>query len=57
MQVGVHEGFVLSPLLLCKRLKVITEYARGGFMNEILFEDDVILTNKSKEHLKRKFLK
>ena len=36
VQVGVHQGSVLSPLLFAIAVDVISENAREGVMNEIL---------------------
>ena len=57
VQVGVHQGFVLSPLLLAITVDVISENAREGLMNEILYADDLVLMSESMENLKEKFLK
>ena len=35
----------------------ITENPREGFMNEVLYADDLVLMSKSKENFKEKFLK
>ena len=40
MKVGVHQGSILSPLLLSIMVDVITESARAGLMKEILYADD-----------------
>ena len=55
VQVGVHQGSVLSPLLFAIAVDVISENAREGLMNEILHADDFVLCSKSKENLKEKF--
>ena len=57
VQVGVHQGSVLSPLLFAIAVDVISENAREGLMNEILYVDDLILMSESMENLKEKFLK
>ena len=36
---------------------VITEYAREGLMNKILYVDDLVLMNESIDNLREKFLK
>ena len=56
VQVGVHQGSVLSPLLFAIAVDVILENAREGSMNEILL-DDFVLMSKSIENLKERFLK
>ena len=58
VQVGVYQGFVLSPLLFEIAVDVISENAREGLRNEILYADDSVLMSESIENLKEgKFLK
>ena len=57
VQVGVEQGSVLSPLLFAIAVNVITENAREGLMNEILWADDLVLMSEGIENLKKKFLK
>ena len=57
VQVGVHQGSALSPLLFAIAVDVISENAREGLMNEILCADDLVLMSESVENLKEKFLK
>ena len=57
VQVGVHQGSVLSPLLFAIALNVISENARGGLTIECLYADDFVLISESIENLKKKFLK
>ena len=57
VQVGVHQGSVLSPLLFAIAVDVISENTRVGLMNEILYSDDLVLMSESMENLKAKFLK
>ena len=57
IQVGVHQGSVLSPLLFAIALDVISENARERLMNEILYANDLVLMSASIESLKKKFLK
>ena len=57
VQVGVHQGSVLSPVLFTIVVDVISENAREGLMNEILYADDLVLLSESTENLKEKFLK
>ena len=40
VQVGVHQESVLSPLLFAIAVYVISENAREGLMNEILYADN-----------------
>ena len=57
VQVGVHQGSVLSPLLFAIAVDVTSENAREGLMNEILYVDDLVLMGECIENLKEKFLK
>ena len=52
VQVGVHQGSVLSPLLFAIAVDVILEDAREGLINEILYAYDLVLMSKSIENLK-----
>ena len=45
VQVGVHQRSVLSPLLFAIAVDVISENAREGLMNEILYANDLVLTS------------
>ena len=53
--VGVHQGSVLSPLLFAIVMDVVTEKAREGLMNEVLYADDLVLMGDSMEELRYKF--
>ena len=55
LQVGVHQRSVLLPLLFAIAGDVISENARKGLMNEILYVDDLVLMSESMENLKEKF--
>ena len=57
VQVGVHQGFVLSPLVFAIAVDVISENAREGLMYEILYADDLVLMSESMQNLKKKFSK
>ena len=48
---------MLSPLVLAIAIDAITEHAREGLINEILFADNLALMSKSGENLREKFLK
>ena len=56
-QIGVHQGFMLTPLLFALAVDVISENARDGLMKVILQANDLILMSESVENLKEKFLK
>ena len=47
MQVDVYQGTVLLPLLFAIAVDVIIKNTTEGLMNEILYADDLDLTNKS----------
>ena len=57
VQVGVHQGSVLSPLLFAIAVDVISENPREGLMNEILYADDLVLGSEGMKNLKEKFFK
>ena len=57
VQIDVHQGSVLSPLLFAIAVDVISKNAREGLMNEILQANDLVLMSESMENLKEKFLK
>ena len=54
-KVGVHQGSVLSPLLLAIVVDVITENARMGVVNELLCADGLVLMSETTEDLKERF--
>ena len=56
VQVGIHEASLLSALFAIT-VYTITENAREGLTNEILYVDDLVLMSESIENLKEKFLK
>ena len=55
VKVGVHQGSVLSPLLFAIVVDVITENARRGVVNELLYADDLVIMSKHMEDLKKRF--
>ena len=54
-KVGVHQGCVLSPLLLAIDVDVITENARRDVVNDLLFADDLVLMSEDMEDIKKDF--
>ena len=54
VKVGVHQGSVLSPLLFAIVVNVITENARRGVVNELLYADDLVRMNEDMEDLKER---
>ena len=55
VNVGVHQGSVLSPLLLAIVVDDITENARRGVANELLYADDLVIMSENMEDLKERF--
>ena len=49
--VGVHHGYVLSPLLFAIVVNVVTENAREGLMKEVLYVGDLVLMSEAMEGL------
>ena len=55
VKVGVYQGYVLLPLLFAIVVDIITENARRGVVNELLYANDLVLINKTMEDLKERF--
>ena len=55
VKVGVHQGSVLSPLLFAIVANVITQNARRGVVNELLYADDLVPMSDDMEDLKERF--
>ena len=55
VQVGVHQRSVLSPLLFAVVMDVMTENARKGVVNELLYADDRVVMSETVEDLKERF--
>ena len=53
--VDVHQGSVLSPLIFAIVVNVLTEHAREGLLNEVLYADDLVLMSESLEDLRERF--
>ena len=47
VNIGVHQGSVLSPLLLAIVVDVATNKINEGVLQEILYADDIVLTTES----------
>ena len=54
VRVGVHQWSVLSPLIFAIVVDVVTEHAREGLLNEILYADDLVLMSESLEDLRER---
>ena len=55
VRVGVHQGSVLSPLIFAIVVDVVTEHAREGLLNKILYADDMVLMSESLEDSRKRF--
>ena len=55
VNVGVHQGSVLSRLLFAMVIDEVTENARKGWMNQILYAHDLVLMWKTMEELRENF--
>ena len=51
----MHQGSVLSPLIFATVVDVVTEHARKGLLNEILYANDLVLMSESLEDLRERF--
>ena len=51
----MHQGSVLSPLIFAIVVDVVTEHAREGLLNEILYADDLVLMSESLDDLRERF--
>ena len=49
---GVHQGSVISPLIFAIVVDAVTEQAREGLLNEILYADDLVLMSENLENLR-----
>ena len=57
VNVGMHQGSVLSPFLSAVVVDVVTEFAREGVLSELLYADELVLMSETIEGLRNKFLK
>ena len=57
VNVGVHQGSVLSPLLFIIVMEAVTHNVREGLPWEMLYADDLVLVGKCEEELKEKLRK
>ena len=55
VKVGVHQGSVLSPLLLAIVVDVITKNETRGVVNKLLYANDLVLTSEDMEDLEKDF--
>ena len=54
VRVGEYQGSVLLSLIFAIMVDAVTEHAREGLMNKILFVDDLVLMSESLEGLKKR---
>ena len=54
MNVGLHQGSVLSPLLFAAVMDVVSSEARSGLPSKLLYVDDLILIAPTMEQLGRR---
>ena len=52
---GVHQGSVLSPLLIAIVIDVVTNKIKGGTLQEILFVDYLVLIAVTMAELQKSF--
>ena len=57
VNVGVHQGSVLSPLLFITVMEAVTHSVREGLPWAMLYADDLVLVGKCEEELKEKLRK
>ena len=55
VQVGVHQGPALSPLLFIMVMDVLTEDVRDGSLMELLYADDLVLCGLSLKEVMDKY--
>ena len=55
VRVGVHQGSVLSPLIFAIVVDAVSEHAREGLLNKILYADDLVLMSENLEDLRERF--
>ena len=51
----MHQGSVLSPLIFAIVVDVVTEHAREGLLNGILYANDLVLMSESLDDLRERF--
>ena len=57
VEVGMHQGSVLSPFCLAVVVDAFTEFAREGALNVLLHADDLVRMSEAIEGLGNRFLK
>ena len=54
VEVGLHQGSVLSPLLFAAVMDVVSSEARSGLPSELLYADDLVIMAPTMEQLGRR---
>ena len=57
IEVGVHQGSTLSPLLFVLVLEEVSKLVRRGGVWEMLYADDLVLTGESKQEVEQMFIR
>ena len=57
VNVGIHNGSVLSSFLFAVVVDVVTEFSRESALSELLYADDLVLMSETIEGIRNKFLK
>ena len=57
VEVGVHQGSVLSPLLFVIVLEALSHEFRTGTLWKLLYADDLVISGETEEGLKMKLNK
>ena len=52
VEVGVHQGSILSPLLFALVMDKVTKDIREGVVKEMLYADDIVLVGDNWEEVK-----
>ena len=55
VRVGMHQGSVISPLIFAIVVDAVSERARTGLLNEILYADDLVLMSENLEDSRERF--
>ena len=54
VRVGVHRGSVITPLIYAIVVDAVTEQARTGLLNEILYANNLVLMSENLEDLRER---
>ena len=55
IKVGIHQGSCISPLLSIIVMDAVSEYVRHGVPWDMLYADDLILSDISSTNLQKRF--